>query len=98
MNALELLQVDGKRFGPRWAQVPDSVKGSPRLFAFAHCRQLIEQLKSAPVADAGSDAGECVDPKWATSHGHAVDALRYGAMSRPSASMLPPLPEPRTDG
>ncbi len=35
------------------------------------------------------DAGEIVDPKWATAHGHAIDAARYGAMSWPSPSEEP---------
>jgi hypothetical protein len=54
------------------------------MYVFSTCRHLVDQLKSAPVAVEGVDAGEIVDPNWATSHGHAVDAARYGAMSRPS--------------
>jgi hypothetical protein len=50
------------------------------------------QSKSAPVAAEGVDAGEAVDPKWATNHGHAADAARYGALSRPSPSEEPPPP------
>jgi hypothetical protein len=45
--------------------------------------------------------GEIVDPKWATNHGHAIDAARYGAMSRPSPSDEPErdstLEDPRAD-
>jgi hypothetical protein len=48
-----------------------------------------QQLQSAPVAAEGIDAGETVDPKWASAHGHAIDAARYGAMSRPSPSEEP---------
>jgi len=57
-------------------------------------RQLIAQLKSAPVAVDGVNAGECVDPKWESEHGHAHASVRYGAMSRPSPSPVPvELPE-----
>lgn len=59
---------------------------------FSSCRHLIEQLKSAPVAADGVDAGEAIEPKWASAHGHAVDAARYGALSRPSPSEEPPPP------
>jgi hypothetical protein len=48
-------------------------------------------LKSAPVAVDGIDAGEAVDKRWESEHGHAIAAARYGAMSRPSPSAgLPP--------
>jgi hypothetical protein len=62
------------------------------LYVFATCRRLIEQLKSAPLAAEGLDAGEAVDPKWASAHGHSIDAARYGALSRPSPSEEPPPP------
>ena len=58
----------------------------------------IEQLKSAPVASEGPDAGKAVEAKWEHEHGHAHAALRYGAMSRPSPSMSPPeLDDPRAE-
>ena len=63
--------------------------GAPRLYIFTTCTHLIAQLKSAAVAEDGINAGEVVDPKWASAHGHAVDAARYGAMSRPSPSEEP---------
>jgi len=47
-------------------------------------------LKSAPVAVDGVNAGECVDPKWESEHGHAHASVRYGAMSRPGPSPAPP--------
>lgn len=90
MRLLELIHVDPLRFAPPWAQIPPSVTGAPRLYVFKTCERVIEQIKGAPVATDGSDAGECVDPKWATAHGHALDALRYGAMSRPAPSPAPP--------
>jgi hypothetical protein len=89
MRLLELLHVDPARVPPPWANVCDGVVGAPRLYVSRRCKNLIAQLKSAPVAVDGVDAGECVDPKWCTSHGHSVDACRYGAMSRPSPSPKP---------
>jgi hypothetical protein len=73
---------------------PSGTGGAPRMYVFSTCRRLIDQFKSAPVAVEGMDAGEIVDPKWATSHGHAIDAARYGAMSRPSPSEDEPEPDP----
>jgi hypothetical protein len=63
--------------------------GAPRLYVLKTCVHLIAQLKSAPIAEDGINAGEVVDSKWASAHGHAVDAARYGAMSRPSPSEEP---------
>jgi PBSX family phage terminase large subunit len=93
LRLLELLHVEPGRIPPPWAQVRDGVNGAPRLYVFASCRNLIDQLKSAPVAEDGVEAGEAVDRKWEGAHGHAVAALRYGAMSRPSPSM-PVKPRP----
>lgn len=86
MRLLELIHVDPDRFAPPWASIPPSVTGAPRLYVFKSCEHVIEQVKGAPIATDGSEAGECVDPKWASAHGHALDSLRYGAMSRPSPS------------
>jgi PBSX family phage terminase large subunit len=95
----ELLHVEPGRHAPSWAACPSGAGGAPRMYVFSPCKHLIEQLKSAPVA--GVDAGEVVDPKWATSHGHAIDAARYGAMSRPSPSdepgRNPTLEDPRAE-
>jgi hypothetical protein len=92
---LELLHVESGRIPPPWAQVPESLEGAPRLYVFATCKQLIRQLKSAPIAVEGVEIGEAVDKKWEGEHGHAVAALRYGAMRRPSPSAG--LPEPESD-
>jgi hypothetical protein len=46
------------------------------LYVFATCPRLIEQLKSAPLAAEGLDAGEAVDPKWASAHGHGTPGRR----------------------
>jgi hypothetical protein len=86
---LELIHVVPQRIAPRWAQVPAHAGGCPRLFIFRNCVQVIEQLKSAPVASEGPDAGKAVDAKWEHEHGHAHAALRYGAMSRPAPSAEP---------
>ena len=90
----ELLHLELDRYAPSWASPSSGTGGAPRLYVFSTCRHLIDQFKSAPVAVEGMDAGEIVDPKWATSHGHAIDAARYGAMSRPSPSEDEPEPDP----
>jgi Phage terminase large subunit len=92
LRLCELLHIEPGRIKPSWAPVPTHVGGAPRLYVFSTCTHLIQQLKSAPVAADGVDAGEAVDPKWATNHGHAVDAARYGALSRPPPSEEPPPP------
>ena len=91
---LELLHVEPGRIAPPWAQVREGVDGAPRLFVSSSCKQLIRQLKSAPVAVEGVDAGEAIDRKWESAHGHAVAAARYGAMTRPSPSAGPLDPGP----
>jgi PBSX family phage terminase large subunit len=88
----ELLHVEPGRIAPPWAHVPAGLGGAPRLYVFSTCQHLIEQLKSAPVAEDGVAAGEAVDAKWESAHGHAVAAARYGALSRPSPSEEPPPP------
>lgn len=92
---LELLHVEPGRIAPRWGRVPEHAGGSPRLYVFRNCVHTVEQLKSAPIASEGTDAGKAVEAKWEHEHGHAHAALRYGAMSRPASSLLPapgPLP------
>jgi PBSX family phage terminase large subunit len=89
---LELLHVEPKRLAPAWARLPASAGGSPRLYICRSCVHVVEQLRSAPVAAEGPDAGKAVDAKWEHEHGHAHAALRYGAMSRPSPSEEPPEP------
>jgi phage terminase large subunit len=91
---LEFLHVEPGRVPPPWAQVRGGVDGAPRLYVFASCKELIRQLKSAPIAADEQLAGEAVDRRWESEHGHAVAAARYGAMSRPSPSAGLPPPEP----
>lgn len=89
---LEIIHPDPKRPFPSWH--PRSGEyGSPRLFVFKTCEQVIAQLQSAPVAKDGSEAGEAVDSKWESAHGHSHAMLRYGVLSRPEPSTLPD-PEP----
>jgi phage terminase large subunit len=88
---LELLHLDPKRPFPSWHSRRDEY-GSPRLFIFKPLEQVIAQLKSAPIARDGRDAGEAVDANWEGAHGHAHAMLRYGVMSRPAPSLDPPRP------
>jgi len=53
------------------------VTGKPKLFIFNTCKNLIKQLSSIPVDP--SNPEDC-DTKQ---EDHAIDALRYGVMSRP---------------
>lgn len=94
---LELIHVEPGRIPPRWAQVPESAGGAPRLYVFSTCKNVIAQLKSAPVATEGQDVAEAVDPKWESAHGHAVAMCRYSVMSRPSPSEPPADPFPETE-
>lgn len=90
----ELIDVKPERNVPGWAN--DSGLGSPRMFVFSHCVNLIEQLKEAPLEEdekgphKGPYPGEAVARTWEGSYGHAHAALRYGVMSRPSPSEEPP--------
>lgn len=95
---LELLHVEQGRPGPTWSRVAGG-DAAPRMFVFSTCRQLIAQLKSAPVAADGVAAGLAVDANWESAHGHAHAAARYGAMSRPRGADTPeePLDDPRAE-
>jgi hypothetical protein len=85
----ELIEVDPGRVPPPWAQIRDGVEGAPRLFVFSTCRELVKQLRSAPIAVTGPEAAEAVDRQWEGEQGHAVASVRYGAISwpRPSAPL-----------
>jgi PBSX family phage terminase large subunit len=85
---LELLHVDERRPFPHW-HPRYGEKGAPRMFIVRGCVHVIEQLRSAPVASDGLDAGKAVDGKWEHEHGHALAALRYGALSRPAPTQWP---------
>ena len=94
MPLLELIRVEKGRLAPPWSRITEELGGSPRLFVFSTCENLIAQLKSAPIAVDGSDAGEAIDGKWESAHGHSVASSRYGTLSRPSASPVPVNLEP----
>jgi PBSX family phage terminase large subunit len=76
----ELLRPDPERPFPSWHPRYGEY-GSPRLFIFNHCENLIEQIRSAPIAADGNYAGRAVDRKWEGNLGHAHASLRYGALS-----------------
>jgi len=98
LRLLELLHPEPGRVPPPWSHVPAELGAAPRLYAFSTCERLIEQLKSAPVAVDGANAGEAVDGKWESAYGHATSSARYGAMSRPSPSPMPEEPlDPREE-
>lgn len=87
----ELLRLDPERAFPDWHERRGQL-GSPRLFIFTRCHELVEQMKAAPILDLDSGkrgAGEVVDDTWESAYGHAHAALRYGVMSRPDASEKP---------
>jgi PBSX family phage terminase large subunit len=89
LRLLELLHVEPGRVAPPWASIRQGAGGAPRLYIVDGCRELVRQLKSAPVAVDGVDTGEAVDRRWEGEHGHAVASLRYGAMSRPAPAKEP---------
>ncbi len=88
----ELLKPQPDRLFPNWHPRAGE-NGAPRVFFVAdRCPELVAQLQNAPLLpiDSGLEgAGEIVEPKWESSHGHAVAAMRYLAMSRPSPSSEP---------
>lgn len=84
MRLLELLHVEPRRIAPPWSRLPQDAPGAPRLYVFEHVRELVEQFKGAPVATDGVAAGEAVDAKWESAHGHAIASARYGALTRPA--------------
>jgi PBSX family phage terminase large subunit len=94
MRLLELIHVAPGRIPPPWSRIGEEHGGSPRLFVFSTCVNLIAQLKSAPIAVDGTDAGEAIDGKWESAHGHGVAGIRYGSLSRPDASPVPTDIEP----
>jgi len=82
---LELVHPEPGRPFPSWHPRTGET-GAPRLFMFKTCERLVAQMRSAPIAKDGSDAGEAVDGKWESAHGHAHAAARYGCLSRPAPS------------
>lgn len=81
----ELLRCDPGRIFPDWHPRAGEF-GAPRIFFTAGCKNLIEQIRVAPL-DAVSM--EVVDPYWETRRGHSVAALRYLVTARIAAPELP---------
>lgn len=93
----ELLRLeDGRRY-PSWHHLAGQ-SPAPHAFISERCPNLIEQLQDAPLESSepgptqGPHPQEAVAVKWEGAHGHAHAAMRYGAMSRPSASVEPERP------
>lgn len=94
LRMAELLRQDQSRRFPAWHPLAGR-EGSPRLFMFSVCKDLVEQIKAAPLEEEGKPlAGEAVAAAWEGREGHAEVALAYGVLSRPGASTEPTvLPE-----
>jgi hypothetical protein len=86
----ELIKPDPERRFPDW-HPKRGEGGAPRLFVDErHCPQLVEQLATATLQPIDKRwGGEMVDPDWEGPYGHAIAALRYGALSRPGPSDTP---------
>jgi hypothetical protein len=89
----ELLALVEDRPFPAW-HPRHGERGAPRMFLVRDaCPELITQLRDAPLnehAQDGNPPGEIIDVRWESRFGHAVAAARYGAMSRPDASVETP--------
>jgi hypothetical protein len=93
-RVLEQIRPDPGRYFPEW-HPRRGEKGSPRLFVFSRCANVIDQLQSARVKPEGADSLDIVDPEWEHVHGHAHAAIRYLVLSRlgPSEKPVPPAEE-----
>jgi hypothetical protein len=69
----EMLRPDPSRSFPDWHERAGDM-GAPGLFVTNNCKELIEQIKYAPVDPV---EGEVIDPYWETRHGHGMAAARY---------------------
>jgi hypothetical protein len=74
---LELLEPDAARPFPGWHPRHGEL-GSPRLFVFSTCSELIEQLQSAPLETQGEQAGRAVAADAESSRLHARAMPRAG--------------------
>lgn len=92
-RVIEILKPDRSHRFPAWHPKAGQ-PGAPRFFVIGdRCPELVQQMQDAPLLaiDSGkTGAGEIVDPDWESDDGHAVAALRYGAMSRPAPSREKP--------
>lgn len=96
----ELLLLDPDHRFPSWHPRAGQI-GAPRVFFHSdRCKQLIEELQSAPLQPIDkADGGEKIDPEWESDNGHAVAMARYAVMTRPSPSKEPrkPLADARAE-
>tara|TARA_R110000824_G_scaffold8439_2_gene38347 strand:- start:28292 stop:29827 length:1536 start_codon:yes stop_codon:yes gene_type:complete len=63
--------------------------GSPKLFIFETCVELIDQLTTATREKSGPLMNEAIDASWEGNYGHACASARYATMSRPMATRRP---------
>ena len=76
----EYLKIDKEKVHPVTGK-----KGSPSLFFFENCRNLLLEIPNYIWADTKSEVSQKEKPKKVNDH--ACDALRYGIMSRPSPTV-----------
>jgi hypothetical protein len=79
----EMLRPDPAKPFPDWHPLTlekgRTVMGSPSLFITENCKNLIDQIKFAPLDEASMDI---IDPYWESRHGHAMAACRYLCTAR----------------
>jgi hypothetical protein len=95
----ELLKADTNRRFPSWHE-RHGEPGAPAMFIVdtPGTAELRQQLADAPLEEDGKPLpGEAVDRDWERSKGHAHASLRYGVLSRPSASEEPDRPPSTPD-
>lgn len=87
----EYMKIDSSRYHA-FLKDPDGdpIMGAPRLYIFPQCENLIEEIaqykwKSYSGMQVGNPDRDDVKEAPVKRRDHAVDALRYGIMSRPQA-------------
>lgn len=88
----EYLKVDPTRLHPFLRVDDDPLMGAPRLFIFSTCTNLVEEIeeykwKQYTGSAIGNPDRDAVKEAPVKRHDHAVDALRYGIMSRPQTPL-----------
>jgi hypothetical protein len=89
------LRVAPHRAGPDPTTVGERTREHRRGTAAVRIRELHEPDPTTQISTSRGGRCRCRRggrPEMATNHGHAVDAARYGALSRPSPSEEPPPP------
>jgi len=96
----EYLKIDPERFHPFLKDKDgESIMGSPHLFIFASCENLVEEMgqykwKSYTGMAVGNPDRDDIKEAPVKRKDHAVDALRYGIMSRPQTPLRTQQVEP----